>query len=101
MNPGTEGGGMLTASATTALDFMMASHVAHDCRIGNHVILANNATLGGHVTIGNHAILGGLTAVHQFVRIGEHAFIRRHDGGGAGRDPLRHGRSGSGAGWAA
>lgn len=74
MNPGTEGGGMLTRVGDDCL-FMMASHVAHDCRIGNHVILANNATLGGHVTIGDHAILGGLTAVHQFVRIGEHAFI--------------------------
>ena len=55
--------------------FMVASHVAHDCRIGNHVIMANNATLGGHVEIGDFAILGGLAAVHQFVRIGRHAMI--------------------------
>jgi len=74
MNPGTEGGGMVTRVGDNCL-FMMASHVAHDCIVGNNVILANNATLGGHVTVGDHAILGGLTAVHQFVRIGDHAMI--------------------------
>lgn len=74
MNPGTEGGGMKTTVGNDCL-FMMASHVAHDCMIGNNVILANNATLAGHVTIGDHAILGGLSAVHQFVRIGAHAMI--------------------------
>ena len=50
-------------------------HVAHDCHVGNHVILANNATLGGHVTVGDFAIIGGLAAVHQFARIGAHAMI--------------------------
>jgi len=56
--------------------YLMAwSHVAHDCVIGNHVIMANGAVLGGHVIIGDHAVLGGLVAVHQFVRIGEYAFI--------------------------
>ena len=74
MNPGTEGGGMITRVGDHCL-FMMAAHVAHDCQIGNHVILANNATLGGHVVVGDFAILGGLTAVHQFVRIGAHAMI--------------------------
>jgi len=74
MNPGTEGGGMLTRVGDNCL-FMMSAHVAHDCIIGNNVILANNATLGGHVTVGDHAILGGLSAVHQFVRIGAHAMI--------------------------
>lgn len=74
MNPGTEGGGMKTVIGSNCL-FMMASHVAHDCIIGDHVILANNATLGGHVVVGDHAILGGLSAVHQFVRIGPHAMI--------------------------
>ncbi len=54
---------------------MVGAHVAHDCRIGNHVILVNNATLGGHVLVGDHAILGGLCAVHQFVRIGARAFV--------------------------
>jgi len=74
MNPGTEGGGMVTRVGDDCL-FMVGSHVAHDCRIGNHVIMANNATLGGHVEIGDYAILGGLAAVHQFVRIGRHAMI--------------------------
>jgi UDP-N-acetylglucosamine acyltransferase len=74
MNPGTEGGGMLTSVGNDCL-FMTSSHVAHDCRIGNHVILANNATLGGHVHIGDFSILGGLSAIHQFVRIGPHAII--------------------------
>lgn len=55
--------------------FMIASHIAHDCVIGNHVILANNATLGGHVEVGDYAIIGGLAAVHQFVRIGAHAMV--------------------------
>jgi UDP-N-acetylglucosamine acyltransferase len=59
--------------------FMAYSHVAHDCVIGNHTVFANCASLGGHVEIGDWAILGGLTAVHQFVKIGMHAFI----GGGA------------------
>ncbi len=74
MNPGTEGGGMVTRVGDNCL-FMVASHVAHDCQIGNHVILANNATLAGHVSVGDYAIIGGLSAVHQFVRIGEHAMI--------------------------
>ncbi|MDE3060259.1 MAG: acyl-ACP--UDP-N-acetylglucosamine O-acyltransferase [Pseudomonadota bacterium] len=74
MNPGTEGGGMLTSVGDHCL-FMVGSHVAHDCRVGSHVILANNATLAGHVTVGDHSIIGGLAAVHQFVRIGPHAII--------------------------
>lgn len=74
MNPGTEGGGMLTQVGDRCL-FMMGSHVAHDCIVGDHVILANNATLAGHVHVGDFAILGGLSAVHQFVRIGAHAMI--------------------------
>lgn len=74
MNPGTEGGGMLTTVGDNCL-FMMASHVAHDCHIGDNVILVNNATLGGHVEIGDWAIVGGLSAVHQFVRIGRHAMV--------------------------
>ena len=74
MNPGTEGGGMVTKIGDNCL-FMMSSHVAHDCQVGNHVILANNATLAGHVHVGDFAIIGGLSAVHQFVRIGHHAMI--------------------------
>jgi UDP-N-acetylglucosamine acyltransferase len=48
-------------------------HVAHDCVVGDHVIMANNAALAGHVHVGDHAVLGGFTAVHQFCRIGPHA----------------------------
>jgi UDP-N-acetylglucosamine acyltransferase len=55
--------------------FMVACHVAHDCRIGDHVVMVNNATLGGHVMVGDWAILGGLAAVHQYVRIGRHAMV--------------------------
>ena len=54
---------------------MAYSHVAHDCRLGNHIVLSNVATLGGHVQIGDYAIMGGLSAVHQFTRLGTHSFI--------------------------
>jgi len=74
MNPGTEGGGMVTRVGNDCL-FMVGAHVAHDCTIGDHVIMANNATIAGHVEIGDYAILGGLSAIHQFVRIGRHAMI--------------------------
>ena len=57
-------------------NFIMAySHIAHDCQIGNQVVMANGATLGGHILIEDHAIIGGLAAVHQFCRIGAHAII--------------------------
>jgi len=55
--------------------FMAYSHVAHDCLVGDNAIFANCAALGGHVEIGDWVILGGLTAVHQFVKIGAHAFL--------------------------
>lgn len=74
MNPGTESGGMETRVGDNGL-FMIATHVAHDCVVGNNVIMANNATLAGHVHVGDFAVIGGLAAVHQFVRIGEHAMI--------------------------
>ena len=74
MNPGTKDGGMVTRVGDGGL-FMMASHVAHDCQVGNRVILANNATLAGHVTVGDFVIIGGLAAIHQFIRIGDHAII--------------------------
>lgn len=64
------------AGVTTIGDdnwIMAYSHVAHDCRIGSHTILANNAGLAGHVHIGDWAILGGITGVHQFVKVGAHA----------------------------
>ena len=74
MNPGTEGGGMVTRVGDGGL-FMMGAHVAHDCLVGDRVVLANNATLGGHVVVEDHAVIGGLAAVHQFVRIGRNAMI--------------------------
>lgn len=55
--------------------FMAYSHVAHDCVVGSHCVLANQGTLAGHVQLGDWAILGGLAAVHQFCKIGEHAFV--------------------------
>ena len=51
---------------------MAYAHIAHDCRVGNHTILANNATLAGHVQVADHAIIGGLTGIHQFVKVGAH-----------------------------
>ncbi len=74
INPGTEGGGLVTTIGDDCL-LLVGAHVAHDCRIGNHVILVNHATLGGHCFIDDYAILGGLSAVHQFVRIGESGFV--------------------------
>jgi len=74
MNPGTEGGGGLTLVGDDNL-FMVATHVAHDCRIGSQVIMANNATLGGHCVVEDNVILGGLAGVHQFVRLGRGAMI--------------------------
>lgn len=68
---GTEDGGRQTTIGDDNL-FMAYTHVAHDCRVGNHVILANAATLAGHVEVGDFAILGGMSAVHQFTRIGSH-----------------------------
>lgn len=74
INPGTEGGGMLTSIGNNCL-MMVGAHVAHDCHVGNHVIMANNATLAGHVIIEEYAIIGGLSAIHQFCRIGRHAMV--------------------------
>jgi UDP-N-acetylglucosamine acyltransferase len=74
MNGGTAGGGHVTRVGARGL-FLTGAHVAHDCQIGDHVLLVNNATLGGHVTIEDYATVGGLSAVHQWVRIGAHAFV--------------------------
>lgn len=71
---GTAGGGGLTRVGNDNL-LMAYSHVAHDDKVGNGCVLANGATLAGHVTVEDHVILGGLSAVHQFTRIGSHAFI--------------------------
>jgi UDP-N-acetylglucosamine acyltransferase len=57
-------------------NFIMAyAHVAHDCTVGNRVVIASYVALGGHVEIGDHAIIGGIVAIHQFVRIGTYAFV--------------------------
>ena len=74
MNPGTGGGGGITSIGDDGL-FMAGVHVAHDCRIGNGVILVNHVALAGHVEVGDEAIVGGLSGVHQFVRIGRGAMI--------------------------
>lgn len=74
MNTGTEGGGGVTRVGDDGL-FMAGSHVAHDCQIGNHVILVNNAALAGHCVLEDEVIVGGLSGVHQFVRIGRGAMI--------------------------
>jgi UDP-N-acetylglucosamine acyltransferase len=74
LHRGTAGGGGCTRVGDNNL-LMAYTHVAHDCQIGNGVVLSNNATLAGHVVIQDGAILGGLCAVHQFSRIGRHAFV--------------------------
>ncbi len=73
-NPGTSGDNMKTIIGNSSL-FMIGAHIAHDCIIGDKVIMANQATLGGHVQVDNFAVLGGLSAVHQFCRIGKLAMI--------------------------
>ena len=77
-NPGTQGGGSITRIGSNSL-FMAFTHIAHDCILGDSVILANNVTLGGHVELGDGVVIGGLTPVHQFCKIGQNAMI-----GGAG-----------------
>lgn len=74
INPGTRGGIMETCIGDDCL-IMANAHVAHDCVLGNNVILANYVGVAGHCVIGDHVIFGGICVVHQFVRIGSHAFI--------------------------
>ena len=74
INPGTAGGGSKTSIGNNCL-FMISSHVAHDCKIGNNVVIANNVPLGGHVTIEDSVVIGGNSAVQQFTRIGRLAMI--------------------------
>jgi UDP-N-acetylglucosamine acyltransferase len=71
---GTAGGGGLTRIGSENL-FMAQVHVAHDCRVGNHTIFANAAALSGHVEVHDYATLGGFSGVHQFCRVGTHAFM--------------------------
>jgi len=74
MNPGTAGGGGETIVGSHG-SFLANSHVAHDCRLGDNVILSNNVMIGGHVRIEDFVIFGGGAAAHQFVRVGAHAFV--------------------------
>lgn len=73
LHRGTPSGGNVTRIGNDNL-FMASSHVAHDCILGNNIILANATALAGHVTVDDYVILGGYTTVHQFTRIGAHAF---------------------------
>jgi UDP-N-acetylglucosamine acyltransferase len=74
INRGTEFGTGVTEIGEDNL-LMAYCHVAHDCRTGRKVILANNATLAGHIVIGDYVTIGGLVAIHQFVRIGDYAYV--------------------------
>lgn len=74
MNPGTEGGGGVTRIGDDGL-FMANCHVAHDCQIGNRVVLVNSVAVAGHCVLGDDVIVGGLSGIHQFVRIGRGAMI--------------------------
>ena len=74
INPGTDGGGGLTKIGNNCL-FMVSSHVAHDCVIGDNVVAVNNVAIGGHVHVDDNVIIGGNSAVHQFIRIGKFAMI--------------------------
>ncbi len=78
MHTGTEKGGGVTTIGNDCM-FMAGSGVAHDCHLGNNVIMANLASIGGHVHVGDFVFLGGSSAVHQFARLGRYCFI----GGGA------------------
>ena len=74
INRGTGFGGGLTGVGEE--NYLMAyTHIAHDCKTGKGVILANNSTLAGHIEIGDYATIGGLVAIHQFVKIGDYAYI--------------------------
>ena len=74
INRGTAFGTGITEIGEENL-LMAYCHVAHDCKTGRRVVLANNATLAGHITIGDYVTIGGLVAIHQFVRIGEYAYV--------------------------
>ncbi|QPH53986.1 acyl-ACP--UDP-N-acetylglucosamine O-acyltransferase [Pontivivens ytuae] len=74
INPGTEGGGGLTSIGDDNL-FMLGSHVGHDCKLGNRIVLANNAAIAGHCTVEDNVIIGGQSGVHQFCHLGRGAMI--------------------------
>ncbi len=71
---GTEGGGGITKVGGSCL-LMAYVHIAHDCILGDNVILSNAAMLAGHVVVGSNAVIGGMTGVHQFVHVGDYAFV--------------------------
>ncbi len=73
INPGTGEGGKTIIGHDNL--FMAYSHIAHDCLIGNHCVVANSGTLAGHVTLEDRAVVGGLTAIHQFVRLGKMCIV--------------------------
>jgi UDP-N-acetylglucosamine acyltransferase len=73
LNPGTKEGSSTVVGDNNLI--MAYSHVAHDCRVGNHCVIANAGTLAGHVTIEDGAVIGGLVAIHQFVRVGAFSII--------------------------
>ncbi len=77
INPGTEGGGMLTRIGNDCL-IMANAHVAHDALVGNNVVMANYVGIAGHVQVGDNVIFGGTCVIHQFTRIGANAFIGAH-----------------------
>jgi len=74
MNCGTATGRGITTVGSDGF-FMVGVHIGHDCIVGDHIVMANNATLAGHVVIDDYVIMGGLSAVHQYTRIGRHAFV--------------------------
>jgi UDP-N-acetylglucosamine acyltransferase len=74
MNRGTVTGGGITVIGSDNL-FMAYTHVAHDCHVGNKCVMANYATLGGHVHLGDWVIMGGYSGIHQFTKVGPHAFL--------------------------
>lgn len=77
LHPGTQDGGMITSVGDDCL-LMVGTHIAHDCRVGNNVIMANLSGLAGHCIAGDYVTIGGMVTVHQFTRIGSHSFIGAH-----------------------
>ena len=73
LDPGTEGGGLVTRVGSHCL-LMVGAHIAHDCQLGSNIIMANNASLAGHVKVGDWAILSGYSLIHQFCTVGAHSF---------------------------
>lgn len=74
LHPGTAGGGGLTSVGDENL-LMIGVHIAHDCQLGSHIVMANNVALAGHVLVEDYAVLGASAAIHQFCRVGESAMV--------------------------